>query len=64
MAAIKAGAVIPIDDTTVTRPGPRLVEGLRRLALAIHPDLALPGGPSPAPSAGSTASPAALVGTP
>lgn len=42
MTAVKNGAIWPIDDITVTRPGPRLVEGLRALALAIHPDLVLP----------------------
>jgi len=30
----------------VTRPGPRLAEGIRALAVAINPDLVLP---SPAP---------------
>jgi hypothetical protein len=53
---------MPVDDTTITRPGPRLVEGLRVLALAIHPDLVLPGA-SPSPSDAS-ASPAAFVGAP
>jgi iron complex transport system substrate-binding protein len=42
MTAVKAGAIRPVDDVLVTRPGPRLVEGLRKLALAIHPDLVLP----------------------
>lgn len=42
MTAVRNGAIRPVDDTVVTRPGPRLVEGLRDLALAIHPDLALP----------------------
>ena len=42
MTAVKDDAIRPIDDTVVTRPGPRLVEGLRNLALAIHPDLVLP----------------------
>jgi iron complex transport system substrate-binding protein len=45
MTAVKNGAIWPIDDITVTRPGPRLVEGLRALALAIHPDVALPPAP-------------------
>jgi hypothetical protein len=27
-----------VDDIVVTRPGPRLGEGLAALALAIHPD--------------------------
>ena len=42
MTAVKAGAIRPVNDLIVTRPGPRLVEGMRELALAIHPDLALP----------------------
>jgi len=43
LAAVAEGAVRPIDDVIVTRPGPRLAEGIRTLARAIHPDLALPG---------------------
>ena len=46
LAAVKHGDVRPIDDVIVTRPGPRLDDGIRALALAIHPDLVLP---SPAP---------------
>ena len=42
MTAVKTGAIRPVDDLIVTRPGPRLVEGLRALAVAIHPDLVLP----------------------
>ncbi|HXG40565.1 MAG TPA: ABC transporter substrate-binding protein [Candidatus Limnocylindrales bacterium] len=49
MTAVKRMAIRPVDDIVVTRPGPRLVEGLRALALAIHPDLALPS-PAPVPS--------------
>jgi iron complex transport system substrate-binding protein len=49
LAAVKAGAIKPIDDIVVTRPGPRLVDGLRLLVAAIHPDIALP---SPAASGG------------
>jgi iron complex transport system substrate-binding protein len=45
MTAVKTGAIRPANDTLVTRPGPRLVEGLRDLALAIHPDLVLPTAP-------------------
>jgi iron complex transport system substrate-binding protein len=48
MTAVKAGAIRPVDDILVTRPGPRLVEGLRELALAINPDLLLPAPPAPA----------------
>ena len=42
MTAVKDGAIRPVNDLIVTRPGPRLVEGLRELALAIHPDAAVP----------------------
>lgn len=47
MTAVMEGAVRPIDDLIVTRPGPRLGDGLAALAVAIHPDLML----SPAPPA-------------
>jgi iron complex transport system substrate-binding protein len=42
LSAVKTGDIRPIDDVIVTRPGPRLVDGIRALALAIHPDLVLP----------------------
>jgi iron complex transport system substrate-binding protein len=42
MTAVKNGAIRPVDDVIITRPGPRLVEGLRALAVAIHPELVLP----------------------
>jgi iron complex transport system substrate-binding protein len=48
MTAVKEGAIRPVDDVVVTRPGPRLAEGLRALALAIDPEVVLP-----APTAGS-----------
>jgi len=38
MTAVRDGQVRPVDDIVVTRPGPRLGEGLAALALAIHPD--------------------------
>jgi cobalamin transport system substrate-binding protein len=50
IAAVRNGRIIPVNDTIITRPGPRLVDGLRELARSIHPDLAVPG-MSPAPSA-------------
>jgi iron complex transport system substrate-binding protein len=53
LSAVKDGAIRPIDDVIVTRPGPRLGEGLRALALAIHPDLVLPGASAPASPAAS-----------
>lgn len=42
MTAVKTDAIRPVNDLIITRPGPRLVEGLRELAMAIHPDLVLP----------------------
>jgi iron complex transport system substrate-binding protein len=44
MTAVKDGNIRPVDDIVVTRPGPRLGEGLAALALAIHPeaDIATP----------------------
>jgi iron complex transport system substrate-binding protein len=39
MTAVRTGAIRPIDDIVVTRPGPRLTEGLRALLTALHPDL-------------------------
>jgi iron complex transport system substrate-binding protein len=42
MSAIKTGQIRPIDDQTVTRPGPRLFLGLELLARTIHPDAAIP----------------------
>lgn len=42
MTAVKDGQIRPIDDQTVTRPGPRLFLGLQLLAATIHPDVVLP----------------------
>jgi iron complex transport system substrate-binding protein len=41
MTAVSEGAIRPVNDTIVTRPGPRVGEGLAALALAIHPDAAI-----------------------
>jgi iron complex transport system substrate-binding protein len=41
MTAVREGAIRPVNDTIVTRPGPRLAEGLAALALAIHPEAAI-----------------------
>ncbi len=41
MTAVINGAVRPVDDVPVTRPGPRLMQGLASLARAIHPELEL-----------------------
>jgi cobalamin transport system substrate-binding protein len=37
--AVRNGAIKPIDDIVVTRPGPRITDGLRALLAALHPDL-------------------------
>ncbi len=42
MTAVKTGDIRAIDDTTITRPGPRLFLGLELLAATIHPDAAIP----------------------
>lgn len=40
MAAVSDGSIrVMVDDLLITRPGPRIVEGLEALARAIHPDL-------------------------
>jgi len=41
MTAVRNGAIRPVDDVIVTRPGPRIADGLLALARAIHPDLGL-----------------------
>ena len=52
MTAVKDGAIFPIDDIVVTRPGPRIADGLAALIRAIHPELAdqLPPAPSVVPT--------------
>jgi iron complex transport system substrate-binding protein len=39
MTAVARNAIKPIDDIVVTRPGPRIVDGLRALLAALHPEL-------------------------
>ena len=51
VTAVRKGAITAIDDIVVTRPGPRIGQGLQLLAAAIHPELHLPA-PSPAASGG------------
>lgn len=53
MTAVKTGAIRPANDVLITRPGPRLGEGLMALAVAIHPELV-----AAFPSAAPAASPA------
>ncbi len=38
MTAVRNGDIRPIEDTMITRPGPRLVQGLQLLASTIHPN--------------------------
>ncbi len=38
LAAVKNGRVVILDDNLVSRPGPRVVEGLDSVARALHPD--------------------------
>lgn len=59
MTAVKDGAIRPVDDIVITRPGPRLLHGLQLLAHSIHPDASIPGAPSSAesPSAAASAGP-------
>lgn len=42
MTAVKAGRIVAVDDVVITRPGPRLAEGLLALIKAIHPEVAIP----------------------
>ena len=39
MTAVQNGQVYEFDDNLVSRPGPRLVDGLEQLATLLHPDL-------------------------
>lgn len=39
ISAVKADKVFPIDDNLVSRPGPRIVDGLEAAARLIHPEL-------------------------
>ncbi|MBI4735792.1 MAG: cobalamin-binding protein [candidate division NC10 bacterium] len=42
--AVRTGRIIALPGDTIHRPGPRVVEGLERLARAIHPEAFPPGG--------------------
>jgi iron complex transport system substrate-binding protein len=37
--AVKSEQIFPIDDNLISRPGPRLVDGLEALAKILHPDV-------------------------
>ncbi len=38
LAAVKNGRIVILDDNLVSRPGPRFVEGLKQIAVGLHPD--------------------------
>jgi iron complex transport system substrate-binding protein len=38
LSAVKGGRVIILEDNLVSRPGPRVVEGLRQIAEGLHPE--------------------------
>jgi len=39
ITAVKEGAIYDIDDNLISRPGPRIVDGLEAVAKIIHPEL-------------------------
>ena len=39
LSAVKSGALFTFDDNLVSRPGPRLVDGLESMAKLLHPEL-------------------------
>jgi iron complex transport system substrate-binding protein len=59
MTAVKNGRITPVDDIVITRPGPRLVQGLYDLITAIHPNLVIdvPGMSFPPPPPAATTAP-------
>jgi len=38
LKAVEAGSIYALDDNLVSRPGPRVVEGVREIAKVLHPD--------------------------
>ncbi len=42
LTAVRTGDIRSVNDTEITRPGPRLAIGMRNLAHAMYPDLQLP----------------------
>ena len=39
LSAVKSGQILPFDDNLISRPGPRLVDGLEALAKLLRPEL-------------------------
>ncbi len=42
LASVKAGRVFVLDDNLVSRPGPRVIQGVRQIAEALHPGVFAP----------------------
>lgn len=42
MTAVQEDRIVAVDDIVITRPGPRIADGLEALIRAIHPDLVIP----------------------
>jgi len=42
ITAVRNGAIYPIDDNLISRPGPRVVQGIETLTRIIHPDQFVP----------------------
>lgn len=40
LAAVQNGKVLPINDDTISRPGPRMLDGLAEMAKLLHPEIA------------------------
>ncbi len=64
MTAVKAHAIEPVDDIVITRPGPRLLDGLHQLVAALHPDVALPDASPGADASATTGASATPAPTP
>jgi iron complex transport system substrate-binding protein len=56
MTAVKNGRIAAVDDIVITRPGPRLAQGLYDLVIAIHPGIVIDPGMS-FPSAAESVAP-------
>gem|GEM_PF-42703 len=66
LAAVKEGRVLWVDESIFSRPGPRCVEAVEKLASALHPDAFSGSSPSlnPPPSAESSPAPPSGTGEP
>jgi iron complex transport system substrate-binding protein len=60
MSAVRSGSIEPVNDIVITRPGPRLAQGLASVTRAIHPELVaqLSSYPADPPMCSASASPA------